>query len=108
VRTRPDRDYDDRIARGYLFNCLQPTEPVLRTRGSSGAALSQKVGAEAQVTHGGPRAAPSREAGVRAVGACGGPKAARSREAGAGAGAAGTRGSLEAAPSWETGAVVLT
>jgi hypothetical protein len=67
--------------------CLQPVEPVLGTRGGSGAALSQKVGAGAQVTCGGPGAAPSREAG---------------------AGAAGTRGSPGAAPNREAGAVVFT
>jgi hypothetical protein len=41
---------------------------VLGTRGSSGASLSQKVGAGAQVTRGGPGAALSREAGAKAVG----------------------------------------
>jgi hypothetical protein len=44
-----------------LFNCLQLVEPVLGTRGSFGAALSQKAGAGGQTTHGGPGAAPSRE-----------------------------------------------
>jgi hypothetical protein len=34
------------VARGYLFNCLQP-ESVLRTRSSFGAALSQKAGVRA-------------------------------------------------------------
>jgi hypothetical protein len=66
---RPDGDHDGWVARGYLFICLQLAEPVLRTRGSSGAALSQKVGAGAQVAHGGPEAAPDREAGARAAGA---------------------------------------
>jgi hypothetical protein len=72
---------------GYLFICLRPTEPVLRTRGSSGATLRQKVGAGAQVTGGGPGGTPNREAG---------------------AGATRTRGSLRAAPSREAGVVVLT
>jgi hypothetical protein len=49
---------------------------VLGTHGSSGAALSQKVGAGTQVTCGGLEAAPSREAGARAVVARGGPGAA--------------------------------
>jgi hypothetical protein len=57
VRTRPDRDHDGRIIRGYLFNCLQPVEHVLRACGSSGAVLTQKVGAGAQATRGGPGAA---------------------------------------------------
>jgi hypothetical protein len=57
VRTRPDGDHDDRVTRGYLFICLQPVEPVLGIRDSSGAALRHKVGAEAQVTRGGPGAA---------------------------------------------------
>jgi hypothetical protein len=48
---------------GYLFICLQPAESVLGTRGSSGAALRQKVGAGAHVTHGGPEIAPSRDRG---------------------------------------------
>jgi hypothetical protein len=68
VRTRPDGDHDGRVTRGYLFNCLQLVEPFLGTRDSSGAALSQKVGAGAQVTCGGLEAAPSREAGAGAVG----------------------------------------
>jgi hypothetical protein len=49
---------------GYLFNYLQPAEPVLGTRGSSGVVLSQKVGAGAEVTRGGPGATPSQEAGT--------------------------------------------
>jgi hypothetical protein len=69
------------------------------TRGSSGAALCQKVGAGAQVTHGGPGAAPSR----------GGTWRPRScPEPGAGAGAAGTHDGLGATLSWEAGAIVLT
>jgi hypothetical protein len=80
VRTCPDGDHDGRVARGYLFNCLQHAEPVLRIRGSSRATLSQKVGVGAQVTRGGPGAAPSREAGAGAAGACGDPRAAPSRE----------------------------
>jgi hypothetical protein len=66
---------------------LQPVEPMLGIRGSSGATLSQKVGVGAQVTCGGPGAALCREAGI---------------------GAAGTRGSPGAAPSRKAGAVVLT
>jgi hypothetical protein len=42
-----------------LFICLWPAKPVLRTRGNSGAALSQKVGAGARVTRGSPEAAPN-------------------------------------------------
>jgi hypothetical protein len=84
---RPDGDHDGLVARGYLFICLRPVEPVLRTRGSSRAAMSQMVGAGATGARGGPGAAPSRETG---------------------AGAAGTRGSPRAAPSREAGAVVLT
>jgi hypothetical protein len=80
THTRPDGAHDGRVVRGYLFICLQHVEPVLGTHGHSGATLSQKVGARAQVTCGGPGAAPGREAGARAVGArCG----------------------LGAAPSWE-------
>jgi hypothetical protein len=106
VCTRPDRDHDGRVARGYVFICLQPVEPVLGTRDSSGAALSQKVVAGAQVTHDSPGAASGREAGAGATGARDGPGAASSREAGAGV--AGIRGSPGAAPSQEAGAVVLT
>jgi hypothetical protein len=61
VRTCPDGDHDGRVTRGYLFICLQPAELILETRGSSGAALSQKVGAGAQVTRGGLGAALGRE-----------------------------------------------
>jgi hypothetical protein len=86
--------------------CLQPVEPVLGTRGSFGATLSQKVGAGAQVTCGGPGATPGWEAGAGAAGARGGPGAAPSREAGAEA--AGTHGSPGAAPNREAGAVVFT
>jgi hypothetical protein len=60
-----------------LFIYLQPVEPVLGTRGSSGAALRHKVGAVAQVTRGGPGAALGREPEPR------GYVAASSREAGA-------------------------
>jgi hypothetical protein len=87
ARTRPNGDHDGQVTRGYLFICLRPAEPVLRSRGSFGTAMSQMVGAGAQVTRGGPRATPGREAG---------------------AGATGTPGSPEAAPSREVGAVVLT
>jgi hypothetical protein len=80
VCMRPDGDHDGRVVRGYLFNCLQPTKPVLGTRDSSGAILSQKVGAGAQVTRGGPGTALSREAGAGAAGARGGPGAVPSRE----------------------------
>jgi hypothetical protein len=89
VRTRPDGGHDGLVARGYLFIYLRPAEPVLRTRGSSRAAISQMVGAGAQVTHGGPEAAPGREAGAEATGARGSLGATPSREAGARA--AGTR-----------------
>jgi hypothetical protein len=103
VHTHPGRSHDGRVTRGYLFNCLRLVEPVLRTRVSFGAALSQKAGAGAQTTRGGPRAArarrreravrtrdglgaaPSRETGVGAAGTHGGLRAASSREAGAGA-----------------------
>jgi hypothetical protein len=101
----PDGDHDGRVARGYLFICLQPAEPILGTRGSSGAALRQKVGARAQVTRDGPGAAPGREAGAGAARARGGLGAAPSREAGAKA--TGTRGSPGAAPSQEARVVVL-
>jgi hypothetical protein len=50
----PDGDHDGWVTRGYLFICLHPAEPVLETCDSSGAALSQKVGARAQVIRGGP------------------------------------------------------
>jgi hypothetical protein len=80
-----------------LFICLRPAEPVIRTRGSFGATMSQMVGAGAQVTCGGPGAAPGQRVGVGAAGARGGPGAAPSREAGARA--AGTRESPGAAPS---------
>jgi hypothetical protein len=64
-----------------LFICLQPAEPVLGTCGSSGAVVSQKVGAGAQVIRGGPEAALSREAGAGAVGTRDGPGTAPSRVA---------------------------
>jgi hypothetical protein len=70
---------------GYLFNCLHLVEPVLGTRGSFGAALSQKVGAGAQATCGGPGAVLSREAGAGATRTRGGPRATPSWEVGAGA-----------------------
>jgi hypothetical protein len=69
---RPDGDHDGWVAKGYLFICLQLAE----------LALTQKVGAGAQVTHGSPGAAPGREAGAGAAGAHGGLGAAPSREAG--------------------------
>jgi hypothetical protein len=83
-----------------LFNYLQPAEPVLGTRESSGATLSQKVGVGAQVTYDDAGAASSRETG--AAEARDGPGAASSREAGAGA--VGIRGGLGAAPSRKAGA----
>jgi hypothetical protein len=86
-----DGGHNGWVVRGYLFNCLQPLEPVLGTRGSTGAALSQNVGARAQVTCGDPGAALSLEAGAGAMGARGGPGAAPTREVGARA--AGTHGS---------------
>jgi hypothetical protein len=57
----PDEDHDGRVARGYLFNCLQLAESVLGTLGSSESTLSQKVGVEAQVTRSGPGATLRRE-----------------------------------------------
>jgi hypothetical protein len=96
VCTCPDGDHDGQVTQGYLFNCLQPAEPFLETRGTSGAVLSQKVGVGAQVTRGDPRAAPSRGAAAGAVGTHDSPGAAPSREAGAVA--VGTRGSPEANP----------
>jgi hypothetical protein len=82
AHTCPDGDHDGQVARGYLFNCLQPAEPILGTRGSSGAALSQKLGAGAQATRSGPKAALSHEAGAGAAEARDGPGAAPSQEAG--------------------------
>jgi hypothetical protein len=99
VRTRPDGGHDGQVVREYLFNCLQPAEPILGTRDIFGAALSQKVGAGAQVTYDGPGAAPSREAGAGAAESRDGPGAAPSREAGAEA--VGTRDGLGAASSQE-------
>jgi hypothetical protein len=87
----PDGDHDGLVARGYLSICLWPTEPVVRTRGSSGAAMSQMVGARAQVSCGGPGAASGQEVGAEATGTHGGPGAVLSWKAGAGA--VGTRGS---------------
>jgi hypothetical protein len=95
VHTRPDEDHDGRVIREKLFNCLQLVEPVHGTCGSSGAALSQKAGAGAQMTHGGPGATLSQE--VRAAGTRGGLGAAPSREVRAGA--TGTRGAPRAALS---------
>jgi hypothetical protein len=68
-----------------LFICLRPAKLVLMTRGSSGAAMSQMLGVEAQVPRDGPRAAPDREAGAEATEARDDPGAVPSREAGAGA-----------------------
>jgi hypothetical protein len=102
----PNGDHDGRVDKGYLFICLQPAEPVLGTRGSSGAALSQKMGARAQVIRGGPGAALSREVRARATGTRGGPRAAPSWEVGARA--TGTRGVPRAASSRKAGAIVLT
>jgi hypothetical protein len=56
VRTRLDEDHDGRVTREYLFNYLQLVEPIHEIRGSSGAALSQQVGAGAQTTRGSPGA----------------------------------------------------
>jgi hypothetical protein len=88
-----------------LFNCLRPLEPVLGARGSSRAALSQKVGAGAQATRGGPRATLSQDAGAGVTGTRGSPGAAPSWEVGAGA--TGTRDGPRAAPSREVGARAL-
>jgi hypothetical protein len=74
----------------YLF-ALRLAESVLRTRSSSGAAMSQMVGAGGQVSHGGPRAVPGQEAGAETTGA------RPSQEAGARA--TETRDSPEATPS---------
>jgi hypothetical protein len=93
----PNGYHDGLVARGYLFIFLRPAEPVLRIRSSSGVAMSQMVGAGAQLPRGGPGAAPGREAGAEATGTHGSPGAVLSREAGAGA--AGTHGSPGAAPS---------
>jgi hypothetical protein len=101
----PDGDHDGRVTRGYLFNCLQLVEPVLGTRGSFGATLSQKAGAGARMTRDHPRAAPSWETGAGATGTCGGPGAALSREVGARV--MGTRGSPGATTSLEAGARAL-
>jgi hypothetical protein len=83
TRTRPAGDHDGLVTRGYLFIYLRPVEPVLGAHGSSGAAMSQMVGAGAQVTRGGPRAASSQEAEAGATGTLGSPGVASSREAGA-------------------------
>jgi hypothetical protein len=101
TRACPNEDYDGRVIRGYLFNCLQPAEPILGTRGSSGATLNQKVGAGGKATHGGHGAALSQEAGAGAAGARGGPGAAPSRETGIGD--TGTCGGPGAALSREAG-----
>jgi hypothetical protein len=97
VRTHPDGDQDGRVTRGYLFICLQPLKPALGTRGSSGAALSQKVASGAPVTHGGPEAASGREVGAGAAGARASSGAALSQKVGAKA--TGKCGSLGAAAS---------
>jgi hypothetical protein len=78
MRTRPDGDHGGLIVRGYLFIYLRPTEPVIRTRDSSGATMSQMVGARGQVTRGGPRASSGQEAG--AAGARDSPRATLSQE----------------------------
>jgi hypothetical protein len=49
MRTRHNGDHDGRVTMGYLFSCLQPTEPILRTRVSPGAAPSREAGAGAVV-----------------------------------------------------------
>jgi hypothetical protein len=56
ARTRPDEYHDDWVTSEYLFNWLQLVEPVHGTRDNSGAALRQKVIAEAQATRGTTRA----------------------------------------------------
>jgi hypothetical protein len=85
-----------------LLIYLQPVKPILETRGSFRATLSQKVSAGAHMTCGGPRAAPSREAGAGAVGARSCP------EPGGGSQSRGKHGSLGAAPSREARVIVLT
>jgi hypothetical protein len=75
------------------------------TRGSSGAALRQKVGAEAQVTRGGPGATPSR-GGTWWPRSC--PEPREHVAAPELSQATGTHDSLGAALSREAGAVVLT
>jgi hypothetical protein len=81
------------------------------TRGSSGAALCQKVGAGAQVTHGGPGAAPSHwgtwqpRCYPEPRGHVAAPELPR---AGSGSRVTGTHGGLGAALSREEGAIVLT
>jgi hypothetical protein len=60
---------------GICLFALRPAEPVLRTRGSFRAVMSQMVGAGAQVPCGGPGAAPGQEAGAGAARARGGPEA---------------------------------
>jgi hypothetical protein len=79
----PDGDHDGLVAREYLFICLWPTEPVLRTRGSSRAAMSQMVGAGATEARGGPEVVWSREVGAEVTGTRGSPGVAPSREVGA-------------------------
>jgi hypothetical protein len=98
AHTCPDGDHDGQVARGYLFNCLQPVEPILGTRGSSRTALSQKLGAGAQATRSGPKAALSHEAGAGAAEARDGPELLQ-----AGRLEPGTRGGPGAAPSREAG-----
>jgi hypothetical protein len=61
-------DHDDLVAGGICLFTLWPAEPVLKTRDSSGAVMSQMVGAGAQVPRGGPRAVPGQEAGAGATG----------------------------------------
>jgi hypothetical protein len=102
VCTCPDEDHDGWVNREYLFNCLQLVKPVHGTRGSSGATLSQKAGAGAQVTRGSPIAALSREAGAEATRTRDGPEAAPSQKAGARA--MGTRDAPEAALNREADA----
>jgi hypothetical protein len=64
---------------GICLFALRPAEPVLRTRGSFRAVMSQMVGAGAQVPCGGPGAAPGQEAGARATGHVAAPELSRAR-----------------------------
>jgi hypothetical protein len=77
VRMCSDGDHDGLVERGYLFIFLRPAEPVLRTRGTSRAAMSQMVGARAQVPRGGLRAAPGQEAEAGATGHVAAPELSR-------------------------------
>jgi hypothetical protein len=63
---------------GICLFTLRPAEPVLKTRDSSGAVMSQMVGAGAQVPRGGPRAVPGQEAGAGATGHVAAPELSQS------------------------------